>query len=232
MNLNGMRLRSGLTHPALILDYPELTDPVRDVHTNKVFRVRRRHYSVKNQRYMDCESRGEKIFCMLSDVDRSILAYRSQPRTVKLIVNGRESLYTPDFFYLTRDAERWYVEVKDDEGSLDEDEVAKSQAFAAWCQRHGYHYRMAFRTKMEEGCRLKNAELLLHDKCLEISADELIRAVSFVGYEGKSAIDVARHFGVPDAVAFQHLRCMTLFEHLSVDLDAPLTKQSLFTRPP
>lgn len=231
MNLNGMRLRSGLSRPALELDYPELTDPVRDVHTRKLFRVRRRHYSIKNQRFMDCEYRNEESFCMLSDVDPLILTYRSQPRTVELTINGAKRHYTPDFFYVTRNGERWYVEVKGDEHANDDDVQAKHRAFEQWCELHGYRYRMMLKSEMEAGARLKNAALLLRDKNVELSADTLIQMVSYVGFEGKSPVDVADHFGLTVGVAYQRLRCLTLFEHLVVDLDAPLTCHSIFARP-
>jgi hypothetical protein len=231
MNLNGMRLRSGLSRPALELDYPELTDPVRDVHTRKLFRVRRRHYSVKNQRYMDCEYRNEESFCILSDVDPSILAYRAQPKTVDLRIDGTDRRYTPDFFYVTRGGERWYIEVKGDEHANDDDILAKHFAFAEWCTQRGYRYRMVLKSEMEAGARLKNAALLLRDKNVELSADALIQTVSYVGFEGKSPVDVADYFGLTVGAAYQRLRCLTLFEHLTVDLDTPLTCHSVFARP-
>ncbi|WP_374314124.1 Tn7 transposase TnsA N-terminal domain-containing protein [Dongia sp.] len=231
MNLNGMRLKSGLSRPAIELDYPELTDPVRDVHTRKLFRVRRRHYSVKNQRYMDCEYRNEESFCMLSDVDQSILAYRSQPRTVELVIDGIERRYTPDFFYVTRGGERWYVEVKGDDHANDNDVQAKHRAFEEWCDSNGYRYRMVLKSEMEAGSRLKNAALLLRDKNVELSADDLIQTVSYVGYDGKSPFEVADRFGLTVGYAYQRLRCLTLFEHLCVDLDIPLTTRSIFARP-
>lgn len=77
---------------------------------------RAKFFSPKNRRHLRCESLLEFDCLHLFEFARGVRHFVEQPMTIRYRIASASRIYTPDFLVDWHDGERWFVEVKPEEG--------------------------------------------------------------------------------------------------------------------
>lgn len=202
--------------------------PARNPITRRMPSVRGSFVSAKNGCAVSWESQLERDLLYLLEVDPRVLLFREQPVRLHLFVDGRRREHVPDLLVDWVDCSA-FIEVKPEDKVFDPNFQAVALAAAADAERRGLGYRVASEGYIRREPRLSNAKLLY--RYLTASVPDIVRAdvVWRLSLEpvtlGRLVASLAAYGGLAPALGMVG-RC-----ELSVDLNAPITVDSLVSTP-
>ncbi|WP_109117768.1 TnsA endonuclease N-terminal domain-containing protein [Azospirillum sp. TSO22-1] len=197
----------------------------RRVITRSVHRVKGRFPSLKMGRTIHWESQLERDLIYLLEFDPDVQAYREQPTTLSLVVDGKSRRYTPDF--LVQKPHGFYVvEVKPAEKARQPEYVALFAAATTSLQAMAAGFQILTEVDIRAQPRLDNIRLLLRYQRVDVPERVWPAIAGLLADGGKPAgviCDALADVGVDMAT----LAALTCRHRLHADLNAPFDTGSL-----
>lgn len=203
--------------------------PIRSIVTGRRRVVTGSYASRKARRAMPHESMNELAFFHLSEVETTVVDYRSQPFRVEFVLDGKHRVYIADCARLLADGAVEVIEIKSDRRSLkDPDYAAKLGTVGQICKRIGWRFKIVLKEELLlPPAWRKNIVLVQSQRHVRYSAPDLYRAFDLMDREGGETDlgRLAHSLGDPRrgrAVAM----AMMVGRIVEIDLCAPLSDGS------
>ncbi|MBS7596908.1 TnsA endonuclease N-terminal domain-containing protein [Pseudomonas sp. RC2C2] len=184
--------------------------------------------SRKNHQSIICNSLVESDYCIFLEWDPKVLKYASQPGDLEVCINGRQSVYRPDFFVETRDSQ-YFCEVKNDFTQISDRVKAKTMAAEKLITEMGYGMAYADRLSIRAGWKFKNLAFL-YFQSFNVSAAEWVSSIDWLNTLTFPL--PCRYLLTADCPVRKRAIYLTLFKQIvHVDLSLPLNLDSLISAP-
>jgi hypothetical protein len=115
--------------------------------------------SLKNKSTVWFESHLERDFIYLIEFDKSVTKYQEQPFKVKYFLDGKQCLYTPDFFVEIQN-KRQVIEIKPQSKIENEEFIHFSNHMTDFFAKEGYEYLVITDSTIRLQPKLSNIKLL------------------------------------------------------------------------
>ncbi|MET0752747.1 MAG: TnsA endonuclease N-terminal domain-containing protein [Pyrinomonadaceae bacterium] len=184
--------------------------------------------SLKNKSTVWFESHLERDFIYLIEFDKSVTKYLEQPFKVKYFINGKQHLYTPDFF-LERQTEKQVIEIKPQSKIESEEFIHFSNHMKDFFFGEGYEYLVITDTTIWLQPKLSNIKLLWRYARMLITTKHQILIQEL--FENSSSIPFSEICSFLYEAKEQKELIYTLLFHgyLLTNIEKPITMQSLIS---
>lgn len=204
--------------------------PIRSILTGRKRRTTGSYASRKGGCGQVFESMVERAFFMECEVDTDVVDYRAQPFRIEVVIDGRLRTYIADCVRLMADGSIEVVEVKGSARQLLEpDYDAKLAAVRSVCASAGWQFKIITADQITTPTvRHKNIDDIQLSKHVRYGAEAIYaahRAIASCG--GEAALGVVADAVHAGPLGVQIVKAMMVGRVVSIDLDQPLSGQSL-----
>jgi hypothetical protein len=184
--------------------------------------------SLKNKSIVWFESHLERDFIYLIEFDKSVIKYQEQPFKIKYFLNGKQLLYTPDFF-VERQDKKQVIEIKPRSKVEKSEFVHFSKVITNHLAIKGYEYHVVTDSTIRLQPRLSNIQLLWRYARFRINTKHKILLYELFGESLQlSLLDVCSFF---EQVKEQKELVYALLFHgyLVTDIEKPICANSVLS---
>lgn len=189
----------------------------RRVITRSVHRIKGRFPSLKMGRSVHWESQLERDLIYLLEFDPEVQAYREQPTTLSLMVEGKPRRYTPDFL-VQKPHGLYVVEVKPAEKARQPEYIALFAAAAESLRSLASSFQILTETEIRVQPRLDNIRLLLRYQRMDVPEAAWTAIAASLADGPKPAGTICGELVGVDMAMIATLICR---HRLHADLDTP-----------
>lgn len=184
--------------------------------------------SLKNKSTIWFESHLERDFIYLIEFDKSVVRYQEQPFKIKYFLNGKQLLYTPDFF-VERQDKKQVVEIKPQSKAEKSEFVHFSKVITNHLAEKDYEYFVITDSTIRLQPRLSNIQLLWRYARFPINTKHKILLHELFGESLQfSFLEVCSFLS--QAKEQKELVYALLFHgYLVTDIEKPITENSVLS---
>jgi|SRR5215213_8496013 len=182
--------------------------------------------SLKNKSTVWFESHLERDFIYLIEFDKSVTKYQEQPFKVKYFLDGKQRLYTPDFF-VEGQTKKQVIEIKPQSKIETEEFIHFSNHMKDFFAKEGYEYLVITDSTIRLQPKLSNIKLLWRYARMPITTKHQILIHKL--FSSSLNISFSEICSFLDQMKEQKELIYALLFHgyLLIDIEQPLTSESL-----
>lgn len=184
--------------------------------------------SLKNKSTVWFESHLERDFIYLIEFDKSVTKYQEQPFKIKYFLNGKQRLYTPDFF-LERQTEKQVIEIKPQSKIESEEFIHFSNHMKDFFFGKGYEYLVITDTTIRLQPKLSNIKLLWRYARIPITTKQQILIQELFEYSSSILFSEICSFLYQAKEQKELIYTLLFYGYLLTDIEKPITTQSLIS---
>lgn len=220
-----MELHTFLARHPVNIRFAEPGKLARKVVKRSNARLTSKYPSWKMRSMLQCESDHERNCMLLLDICPWVKSFRPQPCVINYSLDGDEHKHFPDIFAETYSG-NVLIEVKTRACAHHPDVIRRTAYLSEVLPAYGFHYRLMLAEDLAMQPRLDNAEVIKRLGKTEVPAlqREHVRTL-FQQSPSISWGDLHQDRHSPDLT--RHVCRMALEGYLSIDLNQPLTDNTL-----
>jgi hypothetical protein len=184
--------------------------------------------SLKNKKTVWFESHLERDFIYLAEFDKNIIKYQEQPFKVKYFLDGKQRLYTPDFF-VERKNKKQVVEIKPQSKIETEEFTHFSNHMKDFFAREGCEYLVITDSIIRLQPKLSNIKLLWRYARMSITTKHLILIHEL--FDDSLSISFSEIYSFLSQKKEQKELIYALLFHgyLLIDIEKPIAAESIIS---
>lgn len=205
--------------------------PVRLQQNGRLAKPMGLEFSVKNGDHVPWESRNEQHALWHAEMNSGVVAYRAQPHTLRLVMNGRRASYTPDLLLEDVVGVIDIIEVKDAfEEKKDPEYTDKLNRAAAIYRALGWSFSIVTKAQLEAEPAFSDVELLHRYRKTALGIED-IDAVETALAGGPTTLTALRRVLPPEPMGTAQLSAMIVHRIIGVDLTNGLADDAVVALP-